>query len=133
MHNDFIIVGPPDDPAGIRGLTSATEALENIAESGEIFISRGDNSGTDQLEKLLWTRTEITPEGQQWYQETGQGMGATLTIASEKMAYTITDRATFLARESTLDLEILVEGDPALLNIYHVIQVNPDKSDLIQC
>jgi len=131
MHNDFIIIGPASDPAGIKGMTSAMEALKKIAASGEIFISRGDNSGTDQLEKRLWKEAEMTVAGQTWYQETGQGMGATLTIASEKKGYTITDRATFLARQDTLALEILVEGDAVLLNIYHVIQVNPEKSNLI--
>jgi len=131
MHNDFVIVGPPDDPAGIKGLESAVEALEKIAGSGSIFVSRGDNSGTDQLEKKLWSQSTVDPVGQQWYQETGQGMGATLTVADQKDAYTITDRATYLARQDTLNLDILVEGDPVLLNIYHVIQVNPEKHELI--
>ena len=84
MHNDFIIVGPTADPAAIKGMTSAIDALKKIAASGTVFVSRGDNSGTDQLEKKLWTSTGITPKGQTWYQESGQGMGATLTIASEK-------------------------------------------------
>jgi tungstate transport system substrate-binding protein len=131
MHNDFIIIGPSADPAKIKGVSSAVEVLKKIAASGNLFVSRGDNSGTDQLEKKLWTSTGIVPKGQTWYQETGQGMGATLTVASEKSAYTITDRATFLARQSTLSLAILVEGDPALLNIYHVIQVNPNKNSQI--
>jgi tungstate transport system substrate-binding protein len=131
MHNDFIITGPPGDPAGIKGMTSAVEALKKIASSGRIFVSRGDNSGTDQLEKKLWKSTPITPKGQSWYQETGQGMGATLTITSEKEAYTITDRATYLASQKNLRLDVLVQGDPVLLNIYHVIQVNPNKSDKI--
>jgi tungstate transport system substrate-binding protein len=131
MHNDFIIIGPSADPAKIKGTPSAIEALKKIGASGSIFMSRGDNSGTDQLEKKLWTSTGIVPKGQSWYQETGQGMGATLTVASEKTAYTISDRATFLARQSTLSLSILVEGDPALLNIYHVITVNPNKNSQI--
>jgi tungstate transport system substrate-binding protein len=131
MHNDFIIVGPSGDQAGIKGMTSAVEALKKIAASGRIFVSRGDNSGTDQLEKKLWKSTPITPKGQSWYQETGQGMGATLTVASEKEAYTITDRATYLSSQKNLRLDILVQGDPVLLNIYHVIQVNPNKSDKI--
>ncbi len=131
MHNDFIIVGPPSDPAGIKGMTSAVDAIVEIAGSGSIFVSRGDDSGTDKLEKKLWTYTDITPKGQDWYQETGQGMGATLTITNEKEAYTITDRATYLANQANYDLEILVEGDPILLNVYHVIVVNPDKSELI--
>ena len=132
MHNDFIIVGPPADTAGIKGMTSAIESLKKIAgSSGNIFVSRGDNSGTDQLEKKLWTSAGITPKGQSWYQETGQGMGATLTVASEKAGYTITDRATYLARKATLNLTLLVEKDAVLLNIYHVIQVNPNKNSQI--
>jgi tungstate transport system substrate-binding protein len=131
MHNDFIIVGPASDPAGIKSLTSAIEALKKIAASGRIFVSRGDNSGTDQLEKKLWKSIGTDPKGQSWYQETGQGMGATLTITSEKEAYTITDRATYLSAQKNLSLNVLVQGDPVLLNIYHVIQVNPNKSDKI--
>jgi tungstate transport system substrate-binding protein len=131
MHNDFIIVGPAADPAGLKGLTSAVEALKKIAAAGSIFINRGDNSGTDALEKKLWTTTGITQKGQSWYQESGQGMGATLTIANEKSAYTISDRATYLANGSKLSLNILVEGDSVLLNIYHVIVVDPAKSTLI--
>jgi tungstate transport system substrate-binding protein len=131
MHNDFIIIGPAADPAGIKNMTSAVDALKKIAASGTIFVSRGDNSGTDQLEKKLWTTSGITAKGQTWYQESGQGMGATLTIANEKAGYTITDRATYLATKAKLALDILVQGDPALLNIYHVILVNPTKSTLI--
>lgn len=131
MHNDFIIIGPASDPAGIKGMSSATDALNKISSANAIFISRGDNSGTDQLEKKLWKVVNITPKGQVWYQEAGQGMGATLSIAHEKAAYTITDRATFLARQKDLSLVILVEKDPVLLNIYHVIQINPAKSTKI--
>lgn len=131
MHNDFIIIGPEDDPAGISGMTSALEALEKIAEAEAIFISRGDDSGTHKLEVSLWNKAEIDPTGETWYQSSGQGMGATLNIANEKDAYTITDRATYLANQANLRLDILVQGDPVLLNIYHVIQVNPDKSDKI--
>ncbi len=131
MHNDFIIVGPTADPAKIKGVKTAKEALQKIADAKALFISRGDNSGTDQLEKKLWTTVGITAKGQSWYQESGQGMGQTLSIASEKGAYTITDRATYLATKKNLQLDILVEGDKALLNIYHVIQVNPAKSDKI--
>jgi tungstate transport system substrate-binding protein len=126
MHNDFIIVGPASDPAAIQGKT-ATEALATIAAAGAPFVSRGDDSGTNKKELDLWKKTNLDPAGQSWYSETGQGMGATLTIASEKEAYTLTDRATFLANRANLRLETLVEGDPALLNIYHVITVNPDK------
>jgi tungstate transport system substrate-binding protein len=126
MHNDFIIVGPPADPAGIKGTPVAVDAFKKIAEATAPFISRGDDSGTDKMEKSLWKNAGITPEGA-WYQETGQGMGATLTVASEKQAYTLADRATYLANKSKLSLDILVEGDNALLNVYHVIVVNQDK------
>ncbi|MDP2726016.1 MAG: substrate-binding domain-containing protein, partial [Dehalococcoidia bacterium] len=128
MHNDFIIVGPPADPAKIKGIKAAKDALQKIADTKATFLSRGDNSGTDQLEKKLWA---TNPKGQSWYQEAGQGMGQTLNITSEKAAYTVTDRATYLALKKTLQLDILVERDTALLNIYHVIQVNPAKSDKI--
>ncbi len=128
MHNDFIVVGPTADPARVKGAKSAGQALAKIAESRSIFLSRGDSSGTNQLELKLWKALGVNPKGQPWYQETGQGMGATLNVASEKDGYTITDRATYLANKKYLALGILVEGDRALLNIYHVIQVNPQKS-----
>jgi len=131
MHNDFVIVGPADDPAGIKNQGSALDALKKIAESKNLFISRGDNSGTHQLELKLWKLAGIEPRGQTWYQETGQGMGASLGVAAEKSAYTITDRGTYLALKRTLNLEILIEGDKNLLNIYHVITVNPNKSSEI--
>jgi len=131
MHNDFILVGPSKDPAGIKGMKSATDALKKIADSKAIFISRGDDSGTNKLEITLWKTAGIDPAGQSWYQSSGQGMGATLTITSEKEAYTMTDRATYLATQKNLSLDILVEGDPILLNIYHVMQVNPKKSNKI--
>ena len=128
MHNDFIIVGPSSDPAKIKGLT-AVEAFKAIAAAGASFISRGDNSGTNTKELSLWKSAKIDPVGTKaaWYIESGQGMGATLTIASEKSAYTLTDRATFLANQANLQLAILTEKDNALLNVYHVITVNPDK------
>jgi len=126
MHNDFIIVGPATDPAGVKNTATAADALKAIAAAEAPFISRGDDSGTHKAELALWKKAAITPEGD-WYQESGQGMGATLTIASEKEAYTLTDRATYLAQKDKLDLEVLLEGDPALLNIYHVISVNPAK------
>ena len=127
MHNDFVIVGPANDPAGIKGMTSATEALTTIADQKVPFISRGDDSGTDKLEKSLWKKAGLDPQGQGWYEESGQGMGATLQITSQRGAYTISDRGTYLSQSSNLDLEVLVEGDPALLNIYHVMQVNPEQ------
>lgn len=127
MHNDFVIVGPESDPARIKGLTSALDALKKIFDSGSTFISRGDDSGTHKKELDVWSKAELDPQGQAWYLETGQGMGATLTVTSEKGAYTLTDRATFLAQESNLSLVLILEGDPPLLNPYHVITVNPDK------
>jgi tungstate transport system substrate-binding protein len=125
MHNDFIIIGPKEDPARIKG-KSAREALAGLANTKSIFISRGDNSGTHQMEKKLWSQAGIKPAGA-WYQEAGVGMGATLKIANEKSGYTLTDRATFLAQQNNISLAILVEGDKKLLNIYHVMEVNPDK------
>jgi len=126
MHNDFIIVGPPDDPAVIKGAATAAEAFQKIAQAGAAFVSRGDDSGTHKMELGLWDKAGIFPEGD-WYIESGQGMGATLKIASEEHAYILTDRATYLATQEGLDTDILVEGDPALLNVYHVITVNPEK------
>ncbi|MCS7260611.1 MAG: substrate-binding domain-containing protein [Anaerolineae bacterium] len=131
MHNHFVLVGPLEDPAGIRGIRSTTEAFERIAATGALFISRGDGSGTDVLEKKLWARLGDVPLGKSWYQETGQGMGATLNIAAEKRGYTLTDRGTYLARRKGLSLEIMVEEDGALLNVYHIIQVNPDRSSVV--
>ncbi len=127
MHNDFIIVGPAADPAAIKGTATAVDAFKKISAAGAPFISRGDDSGTNKMELSLWKTTTISPTAQTWYQETGQGMGATLKVASEKNGYTLTDRATYLANKSTLGLDILVEGDPGLLNVYHVIIVNPAK------
>lgn len=127
MHNDFVIVGPADDPAGIKGIATAVEAFQKIFTAGGTFISRGDDSGTHKMELSLWGKAANDPMGAEWYVESGQGMGATLTIASEKTAYILTDRATFLANQGNLSLEILVEGDAALLNVYHVITVNPEK------
>jgi tungstate transport system substrate-binding protein len=124
MHNDFVIVGPFSDPAGIRGLKTAMETFTKIADTQSPFISRGDDSGTNAKELAIWKSANITPEGD-WYIESGQGMLATLQIASEKAAYTLTDRATYLSNHANLQLDILVEGDAPLLNIYHVIVVNP--------
>jgi len=127
MHNDFIILGPASDPAKIKGQKSAKEALKQIAAANALFLSRGDNSGTHALEKKLWKATGINQEGQKWYQQTGLGMGQTLSVAAEKNGYTIADRGTYLSLKKNLGLVILVEGDAALLNIYHVIDVNPAK------
>ena len=131
MHNAFVLVGPPDDPAGIKGTCSVVEAFERIARAGALFISRGDGSGTDVLEKKLWTRLGYVPLGQSWYQETGQGMVATLNIADEKRGYTLADRGTYLARKKGLNLEMMLANDQALRNVYHVIRVNPTKSPRI--
>ncbi|HUQ17341.1 MAG TPA: substrate-binding domain-containing protein [Candidatus Saccharimonadales bacterium] len=125
MHNDFIFVGPPADPARVKGRT-AVGALRTIATAKSPFVSRGDNSGTDILEKDLWTQAGITPVAP-WYIEAATGMGQTLQIASEKRAYTITDRGTYLARRAQLELAILVDDDPPLRNYYHVIPVDPKK------
>jgi tungstate transport system substrate-binding protein len=127
MHNDFVIVGPPSDPAGIKGVKSAVEAFKKIAAANVIFMSRGDNSGTHSKEKVIWKAAGITPEGQKWYQETGLGMGQTLAVAAEKKTYTLADRGTCLALKKNLGLDILTEGDAILLNIYHVIEVHPAK------
>jgi tungstate transport system substrate-binding protein len=127
MHNDFIIVGPPADPAKIKGMKSTTEALKMIAQAGALFLSRGDNSGTHAKEKGLWKTAGVVPEGQKWFQQTGLGMGQTLNVAAEKKGYTLTDRATYLSLKKNLGLDILIEGEPLLLNIYHVIEVNPTK------
>jgi tungstate transport system substrate-binding protein len=131
MYNDFIVVGPTDDPAGLAGATNATEVMQKIIADGATFVSRADNSGTNQLELQIWKSVGFDPKGQPWYLEAGQGMGAVLTIASDKQAYTITDRATYLARKSTVDLDILAQGYPSFLNIYHVITVNPEKGPQI--
>ncbi len=126
MHNDFIIVGPADDPAGIKGVSVAVDAFKKIADAQSPFVSRADDSGTNKKELDIWKTAGVTAEGD-WYIQTGQGMGDTLRIASEKFAYTLTDRATYLALKDTIESELLVEGDAVLLNIYHVIVVNPDK------
>jgi tungstate transport system substrate-binding protein len=126
MHNDFVIAGPADDPAGIAEAESAAGAMALISESEEMFLSRGDESGTHTKELGLWATAEIEPAGS-WYQETGQGMGATLNVATEKQGYTLTDRGTYLAQRDNLDLDILYEGDKALNNVYHVIVVDPEK------
>lgn len=127
MHNDFIIIGPAADPAKIKSAKTVKEAMKLIADSGSLFVSRGDNSGTNAKEKGLWKAAGINPEGQKWYQQTGLGMGQTLNVAAEKSGYTIADRGTYLSLQKNLGLVILSEGDKSLLNIYHVIEVNPVK------
>lgn len=127
MHNDYIIAGPGDDPAKIKGLKSAGEAFKKMAAAQALFVSRGDNSGTHSKEKDIWKVAESKYEGEKWYQQTGLGMGQTLNVAAEKKGYTLADRGTYLALARTLKLDILVEGDAVLLNIYHVMEVNPQK------
>jgi len=122
MYNDFVIVGPPADPAQLKGTATAAAALEKIAASQAYFASRGDDSGTHKKELRLWRSAEITPTGQ-WYLSIGQGMGDTLLFASEKQGYTLTDRATYLSMRDKIELDIVVEGDPALFNQYGVIPV----------
>jgi tungstate transport system substrate-binding protein len=127
MHNDFIIIGPPEDSAKIKGIKLASEAFKKIASAQALFLSRGDKSGTHVKEMDIWKAAGIKPEGQKWYQQTGLGMGQTLNVAAEKRGYTLTDRGTYLSLKKNLGLDILVEGDAILLNIYHVIEVNPAK------
>ena len=124
MYNDFVIIGPTEDPARVKGLAKATDALKRIAETQATFVSRGDKSGTHSLELSLWEAAGLTPSGS-WYLESGQGMGQTLGIANERKAYTITDRATYLAFRKRITLLVLVERDRPLLNIYSVMEVNP--------
>jgi tungstate transport system substrate-binding protein len=126
MYNDFVIVGPASDPAGIRGIADAAEAFRRIAAAGARFVSRGDESGTHVKEKAVWQKLGVAPQGA-WYISAGQGMGAVLNMASEQQAYTLADRGTYLAMRGNLALEILVEGDPILRNPYGVIAVNPQK------
>jgi tungstate transport system substrate-binding protein len=124
MYNDFVIIGPEDDPAKIKGIPKAVEALKRIAETQSRFVSRGDKSGTHLLELGLWKQAGVEPTGA-WYIESGQGMGQTLGIANDRRAYTITDRGTWLAFQKRISLPILVEKDKPLLNIYSVMEINP--------
>ena len=123
MYNDFVVIGPADDPAKIKA-QKAVEAMKRIAAAQSRFVSRGDKSGTHALELGLWKQAAVEPSGA-WYIESGQGMGQTLGIANDRRAYTVTDRATWLAFQKRIDLPILVEGDRPLLNIYSVMEVNP--------
>jgi tungstate transport system substrate-binding protein len=129
MYNDFVIVGPADDPAGIKGMDSPAEAFHTLADSEATFVSRGDDSGTHTKEQAIWEEAGLTPEGD-WYQSTGLGMGEVLTLSDEQQAYTLSDRATYLVRKAEgLNLEVLVEGDPVLFNPYGVIPVNPEMHE----
>jgi tungstate transport system substrate-binding protein len=126
MYNEFVVAGPRSDPAGVRWLRDAASALAGIASAGARFVSRGDRSGTHKKELELWRRAGIEPQGT-WYLESGQGMAATLQIANELQAYVLADIGTFLAHRYPLDLEILLSGDTALFNPYHVVLANPEK------
>ena len=127
MHNDFVVVGPAKDPARIRGLETAVEAFEEIAEKGAPFVSRGDDSGTNIRELDIWDDSGINPKGKGWYFEAVSNMGDTLILADQKKAYTLSDTGTFLNYERKLDLKVLFKGDNVLKNFYSVIAVNPEK------
>jgi tungstate transport system substrate-binding protein len=134
MFNDFIVVGPPSDPAGIQGFNDVKEAFKKIAETGSLFVSRGDNSGTHKMEIKIWKEIDLNPAENERYLEVGQGMSRTLRIASEKQAYTLTDRGTYLSLKDIrkLKLAIIVEGDSALFNQYGVMAVNPKRHSFVK-
>jgi tungstate transport system substrate-binding protein len=134
MYNDFVIIGPDNDPAKIKGIKSAADAFRKIAESGQSFVSRGDNSGTHTKELSIWKKAGIDPKGQRWYLEVGQGMEKTQRIANEKQAYTLTDRGTWLATKDKdkLEMMIVLEGDPVLFNQYGVMAVNPANREHVK-
>ncbi len=126
MYNDFVLIGPHNDPAGIKGSKDILEAMKQLAATRARFLSRGDDSGTDQMEKSYWKENGIKPEGP-WYLSTGQGMGEVLMMAGEMRAYTLADRAAYLTYRDRIGLPILVEGDPRMFNPYGIIAVNPKK------
>lgn len=132
MYNDFVIIGPPYDPAKIKGMKTAADAFDKIANTISLFVSRGDRSGTHAKELSIWERLGINPRGERWYLEVGQGMEKTLRIANEKRAYTLTDRGTWLATKSRLDMAIVLEGDPFLFNQYGIMAVNPEKHPYVK-
>ncbi|HAR44860.1 MAG: tungsten ABC transporter substrate-binding protein [Nitrospirae bacterium GWC2_57_13] len=132
MYNDFVVIGPPVDPAKIRGIKLASGALRKISETAQPFVSRGDRSGTHTKELAIWKTANIVPAGQDWYLEVGQGMEKTQRIADEKRAYTLTDRGTWLSTKDNLDMAVLLEGDPALFNQYGVMAVNPEKHPYVK-
>ncbi len=125
MHNDFIILGPPSDPAGVKGMKDCAAALKRIADKGAVFVSRGDNSGTHVMERSLWQAAGVAPSGR-WYREAGQGMGPVITMSNDLQGYTLADRGTYLAMKNKVGLAILMEGDPRMFNPYGIIAVNPD-------
>ena len=126
MHNDFVVLGPPDDPAGVATATSLTQAFQRISQTQSLFISRGDNSGTDKKEKRIWKLAGIVPQGA-WYRQIGQGMGKAIQMTDELGAYTLSDRGTWLAYQDKVDLNIVFQGDPSLFNPYGIIAVNPKR------
>jgi len=130
MHNDFVVIGPEIDPAGVGAASSGSDALARISQSEAAFVSRGDDSGTNKFELKLWEAAGITPAGS-WYQESGQGMGQTITIASQKDAYTVTDRATYLATQESSGLAILYQGTPDMLNVYDVLAVTAEAGSRV--
>lgn len=130
MHNDFVVIGPAADPAGVAGTSTTAEAMQAISSAGAAFVSRGDESGTHTKELTLWKAAGIAEFGP-WYQESGQGMGQTIQIAADRDAYTLADRGTYLATGDTSGLEVLSEGDPDLLNVYHVIDVSAEAGDRV--
>ncbi len=129
MYNDFVVIGPPDDPAGIKGMESAAGAFGNIAKKRKPFVSRGDKSGTHMKEQSIWKKAGLNPAGNKWYLEVGQGMAKAQRIANEKRAYTLTDRATWLALKDKdrLEMAVLLESDPVLFNQYGIMAVNPSR------
>ncbi len=132
MYNDFIFVGAEDDPAGLQDINDPASGLALIAESESTFVSRGDDSGTHRMEEHLWEGAGINPEGQDWYLSIGQGMGSTLNMANEEQAYTMADRGTFVSMRDNLDLQIVLEGDPTLVNQYGVMAVNPEEHNHVK-
>lgn len=133
MYNDFILLGPESDPVkiGKNAGQDMGKALKLIADSGQTFLSRGDDSGTHKKEKSIWKEKSIDPSKEKWYMETGQGMGETLKVADEKQGYTISDRSTYIKMQDNVDLQIICEGDESLLNQYGIIPVNPNKNHTI--
>lgn len=129
MYNDFVLIGPPDDPAGIKGIQSASDAFRKIADKEFPFVSRGDTSGTHMKELSVWKKADLIPAGKKWYLEVGQGMAKTQRVANEKRAYTLTDRGTWLALKDrdNLEMDVLLDGDPSLFNQYGAMAVNPDR------
>ncbi len=126
MHNDFVIIGPTDDPAGVKQTDTVAAALAAISETRETFVSRGDDSGTHKKEMQLWDKAGIKPAGD-WYLAIGQGMGAVLQVAEDRQAYALTDRGTYIAYKDKIELKVVAEGDETLFNPYHIIAVNPER------